>query len=129
MRGQWKGSWEAYGGGGGATSVEFGVRGEDWEWGDYGLDKVRLHFEIQIPLTASHLTHLALRRLQIGSGLGVHGLENLGAISFIVPVMVFHNTTGCQNQVVAEGAYHSEEGIKLHEFLLSAGVCPCQNPL
>ena len=40
IRGQWKGSWEAYGGGGGATSVEFGVRGEDWEWGDYGLDKV-----------------------------------------------------------------------------------------
>jgi hypothetical protein len=40
VRGQWKGSWEAYGGGGGATSVEFGVRGEDWEWGDYGLDKV-----------------------------------------------------------------------------------------
>lgn len=39
IRGQWKGSWEAYGGGGGATSVEFGVRGEDWEWGDYGLDK------------------------------------------------------------------------------------------
>jgi hypothetical protein len=40
VRGQWKGSWEAYGGGVGATSVEFGVRGEDWEWGDYGLDKV-----------------------------------------------------------------------------------------
>ncbi len=40
VRGHWKGSWEAYGGGGGATSVEFGVRGENWEWGDYGLDKV-----------------------------------------------------------------------------------------
>ncbi len=32
---------QAYGGGGGATSVDFDLKGQAWEWGDYGLDQVR----------------------------------------------------------------------------------------
>ena len=31
---------QAYGGGGGATSVDFDLKGQAWEWGDYGLDQV-----------------------------------------------------------------------------------------
>lgn len=41
VRGEWRGSVQAYGGGGGATSVDFDLRGQAWEWGDYGLDQVR----------------------------------------------------------------------------------------
>ena len=33
-------SSQAYGGGGGATSVDFDLKGQAWEWGDYGLDQV-----------------------------------------------------------------------------------------
>lgn len=40
LRGQWSGNVQAYGGGGGATNVDFNVRGQDWHWGDYGLDQV-----------------------------------------------------------------------------------------
>lgn len=40
LRGQWSGGVQAYGGGGGATNVDFNVRGQDWQWGDYGLDQV-----------------------------------------------------------------------------------------
>jgi hypothetical protein len=32
-RGQWNGSIQAFGGGGGATSCEFDVKGHDWQWG------------------------------------------------------------------------------------------------
>lgn len=38
VRGQWGGSIQAYGGGGGATSCDFDVRGQAWQWGAYGLD-------------------------------------------------------------------------------------------
>ena len=31
---------QAYGGGGGATSVDFDLKGQTWQWGDYGLDQV-----------------------------------------------------------------------------------------
>jgi hypothetical protein len=37
-RGQWGGSVQAFGGGGGATSVEFDVRGAGWRWGAAALD-------------------------------------------------------------------------------------------
>ncbi|CAL8466123.1 g5659 [Coccomyxa elongata] len=40
LRGQWSGGVQAYGGGGGATNVDFNVRGQDWQWGIYGLDQV-----------------------------------------------------------------------------------------
>ena len=33
---------QAYGGGGGATNVDFNVRGQSWQWGDYALDQARL---------------------------------------------------------------------------------------
>ena len=39
-RGQWSGSIQAYGGGNGATSCEFDVRGQSWRWGAYGLDSI-----------------------------------------------------------------------------------------
>ena len=39
VRGQWTGSWQAYGGGGGPTNVDFGLKGTTWQWGDYGLDQ------------------------------------------------------------------------------------------
>ena len=41
VRGEWRGAVQAYGGGGGATSVDFDLKGQAWEWGDYGLDQVR----------------------------------------------------------------------------------------
>lgn len=44
---------------------------------------------------------------------GFHDMLN-GGSSSAISLNVF--------QVVAEGAYHSQEGIKLHEFLLSAGA-------
>ena len=40
VRGEWRGAVQAYGGGGGATSVDFDLKGQAWEWGDYGLDQV-----------------------------------------------------------------------------------------
>ena len=39
LKGQWSGSAQAYGGGGGATNVDFNVRGQSWQWGDYALDQ------------------------------------------------------------------------------------------
>lgn len=45
LKGQWSGGVQAYGGGGGATNVDFNVRGQSWQWGDYALDQARLlHF-------------------------------------------------------------------------------------
>ena len=41
LRGQWSGAIQAYGGGGGATAVEFNLRGRDWHWGVYELDQAR----------------------------------------------------------------------------------------
>lgn len=39
LRGQWSGSFQAYGGGGGATSCDFDLRGQGWQWGSsYALD-------------------------------------------------------------------------------------------
>ena len=52
LKGQWSGSVQAYGGGGGATNVDFNVRGQSWQWGDYALDQAR-------PLQAAHPAHLA----------------------------------------------------------------------
>ena len=40
LRGQWSGTFQAYGGAGGATNVDFNARGRDWRWGDYALDHV-----------------------------------------------------------------------------------------
>ncbi len=42
LKGQWSGGVQAYGGGGGATNVDFNVRGQSWQWGDYALDQARL---------------------------------------------------------------------------------------
>lgn len=38
MRGQWSGSIQAYGGGSSATSCDFDVKGQSWQWGSYSLD-------------------------------------------------------------------------------------------
>ena len=62
LKGHWSGWWQAYGGGGGATNIEFDLKGREWRWGDYAMD-----------------------------------------------------------QVIANGAFHSLEGIKLEEFCLRAG--------
>ena len=40
VRGAWHGSFQAYGGGGGAASVDFNLKGQDWRWGAYALDQV-----------------------------------------------------------------------------------------
>ena len=40
VKGHWNGSIQAFGGGGGATSCEFDVRGGDWQWGQATLDAV-----------------------------------------------------------------------------------------
>lgn len=40
VHGHWSGSIQAFGGGGGATSCEFDVRGTDWQWGQATLDAV-----------------------------------------------------------------------------------------
>ncbi len=39
LKGQWSGGVQAYGGGGGATNVDFNVRGQSWQWGEYALDQ------------------------------------------------------------------------------------------
>ncbi|KAK9804274.1 hypothetical protein WJX72_004315 [[Myrmecia] bisecta] len=62
LRGEWNGSFEAYGGGIGASNVDFNLKGSNWVWGEYALD-----------------------------------------------------------QMVARGAAHSLDGIKLDEFCLKAG--------
>ena len=62
VHGHWNGSVQAFGGGGGATSCEFDIRGTDWQWGQAKLD-----------------------------------------------------------MVVADGSYHSEEGLQLQEFVLKSG--------
>ena len=40
LRGQWSGSVQAFGGGGGATSCDFDIRGQAWQWGSHGLDSL-----------------------------------------------------------------------------------------
>ena len=40
VRGAWQGSFQAYGGGGGAASVDFNLKGHHWHWGAYALDQV-----------------------------------------------------------------------------------------
>lgn len=40
LKGQWNGTFQAYGGGGGAANVDFNMKGQDWIWGEYFLDKV-----------------------------------------------------------------------------------------
>lgn len=40
MKGRWSGAVQAYGGGGGATNVDFNLRGQDWGWGAYAIDQV-----------------------------------------------------------------------------------------
>jgi len=37
-QGFWNGSLQAFGGGGGATSMDFDIRGQNWLWGDAHLD-------------------------------------------------------------------------------------------
>jgi hypothetical protein len=41
LKGQWNGTFQAYGGGGGAANVDFNMRGQDWTWGEFSLDQVR----------------------------------------------------------------------------------------
>jgi hypothetical protein len=52
LRGQWSGGVQAYGGGGGATNVDFNLRGAEWQWGDCALDQARcsLHRHHKPPL-------------------------------------------------------------------------------
>jgi hypothetical protein len=38
MRGQWSGSFQAYGGGSSAVSCDFDVKGQSWQWGGHALD-------------------------------------------------------------------------------------------
>lgn len=40
LKGHWNGTFQAYGGGGGAANVDFNMRGHEWRWGDYSLDQV-----------------------------------------------------------------------------------------
>ena len=56
LRGQWSGAIQAYGGGGGATAVEFNLRGRDWHWGVYELDQVGFicHHMVLLALAADH---------------------------------------------------------------------------
>ena len=56
LRGQWSGTIQAYGGGGGATAVEFNLRGRDWHWGAYELDQVRLVFKLYAMLAFTDKT-------------------------------------------------------------------------
>jgi len=41
LRGHWSGAFQAYGGGGGATAVDFNLRGREWQWGAYELRRAR----------------------------------------------------------------------------------------
>ena len=40
VKGTWTGSLEAYGGGGGASNVDFNVKGTGWQWAEYKTDQV-----------------------------------------------------------------------------------------
>lgn len=40
LRGKWKGTMQAWGGGEGASRLQVKARGDSWQWGEYELDKV-----------------------------------------------------------------------------------------
>ena len=40
VKGTWTGSLQAYGGGGGASNVDFDVEGTGWQWAEYKTDQV-----------------------------------------------------------------------------------------
>ena len=49
LKGHWNGTFQAYGGGGGAANVDFNMRGQDWTWGEYFLDQASsslFHFTV-----------------------------------------------------------------------------------
>ena len=39
LRGTWCGTLQAFGGGGGASTLNFNLRGDSWKWGDYEVDR------------------------------------------------------------------------------------------
>lgn len=48
LRGSWAGSLQAYGGGGGASNVDFDIKGIDWQWGYYKMDEVCICMHLNI---------------------------------------------------------------------------------
>lgn len=46
LKGHWNGTFQAYGGGGGAANVDFKLFGQEWKWGDYGMDQAGSQTEI-----------------------------------------------------------------------------------
>ena len=83
LRGQWSGAIQAYGGGGGATAVEFNLRGRDWHWGVYELDQVRfIHLSYGFGLPSQQTTH-APKKLDDECG-----QPNLSAMACLSGVLV-----------------------------------------
>lgn len=68
LKGQWSGGVQAYGGGGGATNVDFNVRGQSWQWGDYALDQAR-------PAPAMLLGSSCMRSEVTGKDYGLFGAD------------------------------------------------------
>ena len=125
---------QAYGGGGGATSVDFDLKGQAWEWGDYGLDQVclarsritklqpllccsmmnfREHYSLGVP-------HQAPCRFKVAMGYSASASNTQATL---LHCRIMHSdVTFVQLQMVAHGSYHSDEGIQLEKFSLEAGV-------
>nr|AXF41549.1 carbonic anhydrase CAH0010 [Chlorella sp. ArM0029B] len=76
MRGQWSGSVQAYGGGSSATSCDFDVKGQAWQWGSYALDALvavgSYHSEEGVQLQEFVLKAGDAKLLVRGSLLGEH---------------------------------------------------------
>lgn len=75
IRGQWSGSIQAYGGGSSATSCDFDMKGQSWQWGTYALDALiangSYHSEEGVQLQevgAGQYIDSARQYLQAGSG-------------------------------------------------------------
>lgn len=39
LRGHWSGTLQAFGGGGGASTLNFNLKGDSWKWGEYEVDE------------------------------------------------------------------------------------------
>ena len=123
LKGQWSGSAQAYGGGGGATNVDFNVRGQSWQWGDYALDQAsapRPHRPRACLLASTaclSASYKVLQNTQRAADVCREGWATAES-----PVLRACDVSAfLLMQVVANGSCHSIEGIKLEELGLKTG--------
>lgn len=110
ITGTWNGSIQAFGGGGGATSCEFDVRGSGWKWGDAALDLVVLdgnyHSEEGVQLQELVLKSGDAKLLVRGSLLNDHQDASILLTDFPVATLrpIFRAIPALQNAAPAVSA-------------------------